>query len=313
MLKSVITTILISFSLTVFAQVNKDEQMLKMIKTSLYSKLKKTFQTKNTLNNKVNPKTEFVWDLATNVNQTQLNSHFEYLSKNFTSELEEDKLNLELKLPLNVKIDKNLIQFKNDTSFLVDENNHKVDIYKNMNVGGFGMIENENGKFQTVKRTIYLDTIHKNVKGKLLLNVEVKLSFDKVKLTKADIGKEFVISNTTFKLLEILDGQVILKKISGEYEFSSFDVIITNENNKAYLGSIDKISLSTDDYQFGLKNPQFTEADFNIYFETIVPKLKDKTYKTNIFVLRFDNEPVNLYLYKANNVFSKKIEIEIKN
>lgn len=316
-----VTVIILCFTSLVFAQDNAAPDMEKLMRSTMYGNMKKTFQTKKTLPNSVKSKTEFVWEKVSKIDKSKLSAHFDFLTKNFVYTIEHDKLELKAKFPEKVEYDQSFIDFKIDSYSLKNEKGAIVDLYTNINVTNFGSesctpksednIESSfnNEYCQTVNQSINLKSSPVSLKGTITLDASITLSYDKIKLTKADIGKEFTFNNGKYKLLSNSNGLVMIQSLGGDGEF---ECMITNTENKAYNGGRSKSKMSMEDFNFANNNPTFTEEQFNIYFESIKAKLKEKKIEKNIYVFNFDGEAVNLYLYKKKEVFAQKLIFQIK-
>ena len=309
-------------SLAAMAQKKQASDKTDFMKEMIFSQFKSIFQPDEKLMTGTKKNYTFLWDKTAKIDRTLLSNSLDTLAKNLSCEKDEDKIEIKSKFPSNVQVEKDLFSIDILDYNLKNEKAETVAIETNMNFLNFGnefssSFESDSSgntvtktkNVITINRPVTLKTKSEKISGSMTIDAKFIVGYDDIKITKSDIGKEIVFNKQKLKILSINQGIAVVKVLEGN---GKFDYLVTSSNNQPYFGGSTKTTMAQEDFDFFSGNPKFSMAEFSSYYDKNKERLLSKELNRDIVIIKSDGEIANLYLYKATDVLSKRIELKIE-
>jgi len=151
------------------------------------------------------------------------------------------QLELQSHFPVNSTNNDKLINVKITQSKLKDSLNQEVKLNESVSTSygvksysSYSKENNINYKWQTLNLFIGIDSKIKstNISGSVTFKAEAITGYNYVKITKNDIGKEFVLKNQKFKVIDIWENKVVLSPVNTMSIDIEFKYVNMNDNSQ---------------------------------------------------------------------------------
>ncbi len=185
--------------------------------------------------------------------------------------------------------------------------NTKVTLKDEFDTAG-NVIGSKESSIAEIEKNLETETAFKHLNGTLKVSTKYLTSYDYIKITAADIGKEIVFGANKIKVLSIKDNVFTYELLEGDGDFKLF---ATNANDVSYKDNVTKSKVSQQDIDFVTSHPNFTQEDVNQYYASIKDLLTQKKIVKNIYVVRFDGNVSSVYFYKPGNYIAKTTLLKV--
>ncbi len=308
-----------------FGQQSKSDEQLDFLKKMMYSSLQMSFpQNVTPPSNKIKTDYTFPWLSLPKVDPSSFKNELKNFVNKYEFRLDDITLVLFSSFSDKVEISEKYLSIDIINQQLKDEKGAVVEIkpaskYVDLSYGSVSIeIYDDQGEVVDYKDSSYIN-IDKSfdVKGDYnqltgTVTVETKqlVSYSYKKITTADIGKEIIFGTNKMKVLSIKNNVFTYQLLDGDGEFSHF---ATNQNDEAYKDNTSRSKVSQQDIDFVNSHPNFTQEDVNQYVESIKDLIAQKKIVKNIFVVRYDGNVSNVYLYQPETYITetKVVKVEL--
>lgn len=308
-----------------FGQQSKSDEQLDFLKKMMYPSLQMSFpQNATPPSNKIKTDYTFPWLSLPQVDPTSFKNELKNFVNKYEFRLDDITLVLFSSFSNDFEISEKYLSIDIINQQLKDEKGAVVEIkpaskYVDLSYGSVSIeIFDDQGEVVDYKDSSYIN-IDKSfdVKGDYnqltgTVTVETKqlVSYSYKKITTADIGKEIIFGSNKMKVLSIKNNVFTYQLLEGDGEFSHF---ATNQNDEAYKDNTSRSKVSQQDIDFVNSHPNFTQEDVNQYVESIKDLIAQKKIVKNIFVVRYDGNVSNVYLYQPETYITetKVVKVEL--
>ncbi len=315
--------LLFSFlTLSVSAQKKQTSGKNDFMKEMIFSQFKSIFQPDEVVNANTRKDYVYPWNKTLKMDKTALSNSLDTVAKNFLCEKSNDEINIKSKFPSNFQVERELFSVDILDYNLKNGKGAPIVLQTNMNFLNFGNefsssfvndnegnTETKNENVITLNKPVRLKTDAEQIAGSITVEAKFITGYDYIKITKSDIGQVVDFKSQKFKILSINKGIAIIKILEGD---EKFDYLVTSSNNQPYNGGSNKTTMAQEDFDFFSNNSKFTKEEFDPYYEKNRERLLSKDLKRDIIIIKSDGEIANLYLYKATDILSKRVELNLK-
>lgn len=297
---------------------NKSEEDRKIAAKRAYVHYSETFKKKDYVFHKVDfNETDYFFKT---IDQNKIKDYLDYINKALTLEIIKNSNTSgfsDLKLTVNLpdffedlnnykfrELYHNQIEIKNTSSNLVNEFNNPLKLSY--------VTEEYNSRKIIYTRMFVKDTLHiaesVNFKGTIKYEIKFLTNYDKIEISLDQIGSEFMLGNSRYKLIDYFNNSFIIKKLSGPlesvyivnltedgkltkpYSYSEFNFL--KENDSAFANKVNFYNYPSSGvpelfYDIFKKDPNITFEEFDnlMTFEKLAELNKFDDYSKRIIML----------------------------
>jgi hypothetical protein len=308
-----------------FGQQSKSDEQLDFLKKMMYSSLQMSFpQNATPPSNKIKTDYTFPWLEIQEIDKAAFTNELKNFVNKYEFRLDDITLVLFSSFSNNFEISEKYLSIDIINQQLKDEKGAVVEIkpaskyvdlsYKSVSIEIYDdqgeVVDYKDSSYINIDKSFDVKGDYNQLTGTVTVETRQLVSYNYKKITTADIGKEIIFGSNKMKVLSIKNNVFTYQLLEGDGEFSHF---ATNKNDEAYKDNTSRSKVSQQDIDFVNSHPNFTQEDVNQYVESIKDLIAQKKIVKNIFVVRYDGNVSNVYLYKPETYITetKVVKVEL--